>query len=155
MNAEVKEYRGWGTALILPLETHRALKGPLGRKKIMFSVLKRKADSSEVSASEGLEIAAFRQMVDQMPINVMTCDLVEFKINYVNQSTLDTAKTLEHVLPVKADELLGTCVDIFHKDPAHQRRLLSDPTNLPHQAQITVAGEILDLLVTAIYDASG
>ncbi|MGY9005281.1 MAG: methyl-accepting chemotaxis protein [Alphaproteobacteria bacterium] len=121
----------------------------------MFSVLKRKADSSEVSASEGLEIAAFRQMVDQMPINVMTCDLVEFKINYVNQSTLDTAKTLEHVLPVKADELLGTCVDIFHKDPAHQRRLLSDPTNLPHQAQITVAGEILDLLVTAIYDASG
>ncbi|MBT4006835.1 MAG: methyl-accepting chemotaxis protein [Rhodospirillales bacterium] len=121
----------------------------------MFSALKKKVGPSEVSTSGELETAAFRQMVDQMPINVMTCDLVEFKINYVNQSTLDTAKTLEAVLPVKADQLVGTCVDIFHKNPAHQRKLLSDPANLPHKAQITVADEILDLLVTAIYDASG
>ena len=75
-------------------------------------------------------------MLGTLPINVMTCDLRSFKINYANQSTIDTLRTIEHALPVKADKLVGTSIDVFHKHPEHQRRMLSDPKNLPHKARI-------------------
>jgi methyl-accepting chemotaxis protein len=43
-------------------------------------------------------------------------------------------------------------VDIFHKRPEYQRRLLADPRNLPHRATISLGDEKLDLLVSPIYD---
>ena len=114
-------------------------------------------DLREVSAivSTDTSLTVYRQMVDDMPVNVLTCDLQEFKIDYANKASVRTLKELEHVLPIKASDLIGTCVDIFHKDPSMQRRLLADPKNLPHSAIIEIAGEKLDLLVTAIYDESG
>ena len=36
-----------------------------------------------------------------------------------------------------------------------QRRILSDPNNLPHRALIDVGPEKLDLLASAIHDAQG
>ncbi len=97
----------------------------------------------------------FRAMVDLMPINVMTCDPKDFRIDYANRSTIETLTRIEHVLPVKAKDLVGTSIDVFHKNPGHQRRLLSDPGNLPHQARISIGGEVLDLRVTAVFDAQG
>lgn len=105
--------------------------------------------------ASGLPDAAFRHMVDAMPVNVMVCDLKDLRISYINEATRSTLKKIEHVLPVKVDALLGQSIDIFHKDPSHQRRLLADPKNLPHRARITIGGEVLDLLVTAIRDQSG
>ena len=55
-------------------------------------------------------------------------------------------------MPIKADQILGQSIDIFHKRPEHQRKLLSDPSNLPHRASIQVGPETLDLLVSPIYD---
>ena len=112
----------------------------------MLRKLNRSASSGEVAAS------AFKQMVEDMPVAVMTCDLKDFRINYVNKATLDGLKAIESVLPVKADEIVGQCIDIFHKNPAHQRRLLSDPKNLPFKGKIEIGGEVLDLYVTAIMD---
>ncbi len=97
----------------------------------------------------------FGQMLDLMPVSVMTCDLQDFTITYANQSSLVALKSIEHVLPVTADNIVGESIDIFHKNPAHQRQLLSDPKNLPHHTRITVGGEWLDLNVTALYDAKG
>jgi methyl-accepting chemotaxis protein len=97
----------------------------------------------------------FKKMVDDMPVNVMTCDPKDFKINYVNKTSLDTLAKLEHLLPCKASELFGQCVDIFHKDPSHQRRILSDPANLPYSAKIKLGDETLDLLATAVRDDAG
>ena len=103
----------------------------------------------------GLTDSNFRQMVENLPINVMTCDLQDFRITYANAATLASVRQLEHVLDIKADDLVGTCIDVFHKDPSHQRRLLADPSNLPHNAIIDIGGEKLDLLVTAITDQAG
>lgn len=100
------------------------------------------------------EQARLKQMVDRMPLAIMTCDL-DLKINYVNQSSVETLRTLESYLPIKADQLLGQSIDIFHKNPAHQRRLLGDPKNLPHKARIKVGPETLELRVSAIHDAAG
>ena len=95
------------------------------------------------------------QMVDDMPINVMMCDANDFTITYMNKSTTSTLKGLEHLLPAKADELVGQCIDIFHKNPEHQRRLLADPSNLPHAANIKLGDEQLSLKVNAIRNKAG
>ena len=99
--------------------------------------------------------ARLLQMVNNMPINVMACDPVEFKINFMNTTSLETLRKLQHLLPVKADDLVGQCIDIFHKNPTHQRRLLSDPKNLPYRAAIKLGDESLDLSVSAIRDKGG
>ena len=117
-----------------------------------IGTLWRTVDDLRGAVAENVRV---KQMIESLPINVMTANLDEFKIDYANQATLDTVRSLEHVMPVKADDLVGTCIDTFHKDPSHQRRLLSNPANLPHQAVIEFAGEYLDLLVTAVNDADG
>ena len=96
-----------------------------------------------------------RRMVDNMPINVMMCDPETFKINYVNSTSLKTLKTVEHLLPIKVDAVLGSTIDIFHKMPEMQRKLLSNPANLPHKANIQLSNEVLELNVSAIVDDSG
>jgi methyl-accepting chemotaxis protein len=90
-------------------------------------------------------------MMENAPINVLYAD-TDFKLQYMNPASNKTLKTLEQYLPDKVDNLVGQSIDIFHKNPAHQRKILSDPKNLPHSAQIQLGPEILDLLVSPIYD---
>ncbi len=101
------------------------------------------------------ELAAFRQMVDAMPVNVMMAEPENFTITYINKASVETLRKLEHLLPCRADQFVGRSIDIFHANPSHQRRLLSDPRNLPHRAQIALGDELLDLLVSPICDARG
>ncbi len=86
----------------------------------------------------------------------------DLKITYVNQSTLELLKTHEQILKqlypgFSADEekLLGTCIDVFHKNPAHQRQLLADPSNLPYETDIQLGPLTVSLNVTGIFDAEG
>ncbi len=94
-------------------------------------------------------------MVDNMPINVMMCDTENFTVNYINQTSINTLRTVEHLLPVKATEILGKSVDIFHKNPSHQRNILKDPSNMPYHSKINLGDQVLDLHVSAIKDKSG
>ena len=94
-------------------------------------------------------------MVENMPINVMLCDPEDFVINYANKTSVETLRDLEMYLPITADEVVGSCIDIFHKHPEHQRALLSDPANLPHHARFKLGEEMLDLNASAIVDAGG
>ena len=100
------------------------------------------------------EMARVMSMMENAPINVLYADL-DLRIQYVNPSSAKTLKTLEQYLPCKVEDLVGQNIDIFHKNPAHQRGILKDPKNLPHRASINVGPEVLDLLVSAIYDNSG
>ena len=97
----------------------------------------------------------FQQMVEYMPVGVMLCDLDTFEITYANKFSIEALKSIQSVLPVPAEQIVGQCVDIFHKNPAHQRALLKDPNRLPFDTRITVGTEKLDLLVTALRDSSG
>ena len=117
-----------------------------------FGILWHGVGALRNSVEESLRLG---QMVENMPINIMSCDPVSFKIDYANKKTLETVKSLEHIMPIKADALVGTCIDIFHKNPAHQRGLLADPKNLPHQAVIEFGGEFLDLSVSAMTNSKG
>ena len=98
------------------------------------------------------EVAKVNSMMENAPINVLFADIESFEITYINPASIKTLKTMEQYLPVRVDQLQGQCIDILHKNPEHQRKILSDPNNLPHRAQIQVGPEVLDLLVSAIYD---
>jgi methyl-accepting chemotaxis protein len=101
------------------------------------------------------ETAKLMQMLYTMPINVMLADKKTFEINYVNQTSVKTLAPLNHLLPVPSDKVLGQCIDIFHKHPQHQRRMLADPSNLPHRALIKLGEETLEPNVSAVNDADG
>jgi methyl-accepting chemotaxis protein len=100
------------------------------------------------------ETSRISQIVESMTNNILYAD-VDFKIQYANPASIRTLKQLEHLLPIKADQILGQSIDAFHKNPAHQRNFLADSKNLPHQTQIQLGDEILDLNVAAINDQNG
>lgn len=113
----------------------------------MLGKLKKRSASS-------LSNQAMANMVDNMPVAVMTCDVKNFVINYVNEATIEGLKQIEDVLPCKAEDIVGQCIDIFHKNPEHQRKMLADPSNLPHQTVIEIGGQSLDLLVSPLYEGN-
>ena len=77
-----------------------------------------------------VELTRIKQMVENAPVNMMYADL-DLKIQYMNPRARQTLKKLEAHLPMKVDQMIGQTIDIFHKQPEHQRRLLADPRNLP------------------------
>ncbi|MCG8545402.1 MAG: methyl-accepting chemotaxis protein [Alphaproteobacteria bacterium] len=115
----------------------------------------RMANALAVLRDEVVRAFELGQMVEDMPLSVMMCDIKDFSITYINKAANETLKSLESVLPVPVDQLVGQNIDVFHKNPEHQRRLLSDPNNLPHTATIQVGDEHLALKVSAIRDKSG
>lgn len=95
-----------------------------------------------------------QQMVENATVRLIMADR-DFKIVYMNPASIQALRKLEHLLPCRVDDILGKSVDVFHKNPEMQRRILNDPKNLPHRATIRLGDELLDLNVSAIRDASG
>ncbi len=100
------------------------------------------------------EVSRIRSMLESLPINVLYCDR-DLTIRYANPASVRKLSTLESFIPIRAEDLVGTNIDVFHKNPTDQRRLLGDPANLPHSAQISVGPEILLLDVSAVTDQEG
>ncbi len=112
---------------------------------------------SIVTARENFAVDSERlfEMVDKMPINVMMCDPETLEITFMNEASKATLLGLQQFLPVQVDDMVGTCIDIFHKNPENQRRILRDPANLPWRAKINVGPETLQLNISAIVGADG
>ncbi len=98
------------------------------------------------------ETYTLKHMVDDMPLNIMTADPSEnFAITYNNNASKQTLQKLQRHLFASAN---GTqTIDMFYKDPAAIRALLTDPKNLPHQTKITLGDEVLDLKISAVRNA--
>lgn len=123
------------------------------REGRLVKVVKYATDATAMVKMRG-EMALFKPMVESAKVNLMLCDL-DFNIKYINPASLTTLAKIEQHLPVKASQVVGSKIDIFHKDPAHQRSMLATDKNLPHNAKIRVGPETLDLNAVAIYDADG
>jgi methyl-accepting chemotaxis protein len=107
----------------------------------------------DVSARQTAESELMRRgsILECAPTNVMMADR-DLMIIYVNPAMLATLYKLERYLPVKPDNVWGSTIDVFHRNPSHQRKLLSDPRNLPFRGNITIGPEVIEIQVTAIYD---
>ncbi len=114
-----------------------------------------KIDSYVLSWSICTEREKLNIMFNEMPMNVMMADPKEFKINYINQTSLNTLKAIEHLLPIKISEIKGICIDVFHKNPQKIRDILKNPDNLPYKAKIKLGDQMLSLEVSAIMGKNG
>ncbi len=97
--------------------------------------------------------------LEQSQNNILLCDR-NLVITYANSTAKKTLTALEpaikKVLPkFNVSTVVGTCIDEFHLDPSKQRRILSDPANMPHRADIQIGPLTLSLLVTAVMSPSG
>jgi methyl-accepting chemotaxis protein len=100
------------------------------------------------------DLNRIKQMVDNAPINLMYADL-DLKMRYMNPKAEQTLKRLEAHLPIKVHQMIGQSIDIFHKAPEHQRRILADPRNLPRTTTIKVGPELFELNINAMLDQNG
>jgi methyl-accepting chemotaxis protein len=100
-------------------------------------------------------ISRFLQMLDHMPFGVMTADASSLKIVYTNRTIRELLSGVADHVPVSVDEIVGSSIDIFHDDAESQRKLLSDPANLPYRGRVKIGNENFDLIATAIVDADG
>lgn len=118
------------------------------------------ADAKAVS-TEQEKMSIHQNALDSMTTPVMMVDK-DFKIIYYNQSTIKLLGELEPVFREiwpqfrATDEFLdGACIDMFHKHPEHQRRLLADPRNLPYKTDIRVKDYAIELQVAGNFDVKG
>ena len=96
----------------------------------------------------------FTQIVENTSVRLILADR-NFDIVYMNPASKQALTRLQHLLPCPVDDIIGKSIDIFHKQPERQRRVVADPRNLPHRANINLGDEVLDLSVSALKDASG
>lgn len=115
-------------------------------------------DVTELRQKEN-EQARLQVAVDgcQSPMIMINRD---FEITYANDATVELLKKYQdkfkEVWPsFRVDGVMGACIDMFHKNPQHQRTLLDDPNNLPYQTDIEINGLKFALTVSAQMDAQG
>jgi len=81
-------------------------------------------------------------------------------VTYANEATYELFRSavdeFRKMWPdFNPEDIIGTCIDRFHKDPSHQRRILSDPSNLPFFTDISVGDLKINLNIGAIFDRDG
>nr|WP_087022287.1 aerotaxis transducer Aer2 [Thaumasiovibrio subtropicus] len=118
---------------------------------------------SDVTALRAKEddISRLRSAVDQAQTAMVMIDR-DFLITYANEKTLELFKVHEAAFrtvwsgfTASEEWLMGRCIDEFHKNPPHQRQMLSDPSNLPYKTDISIADVLIELNVAAIRDSEG
>lgn len=110
--------------------------------------------AGNVDGSSDVRIASALQTVDQ---NVMIAD-VDFNIVYMNQTMVAMMKNAEadlrqELTGFSADALMGTNIDIFHKNPAHQRSMVQGLTTA-FRTEITAGGRTFALIANPVFDAN-
>lgn len=115
-------------------------------------------ERQEESAYQLDTAARLQTAIDQVSANVMIADS-NLNIVYMNHAMsefmTEREAQLQTALPdLKADEIMGANIDIFHKNPAHNRAML-DSIKEPTIANIEVAGYHLALNVIPVYNRAG
>ena len=90
---------------------------------------------------------------------VMVVD-TDLKVTFVNDATMklfEAAETqFKQLWPdFEARAIIGTCIDVFHRNPEHQRALLRDPSKMPFVTEIKLVDLTVRLYVTINLDAQG
>jgi methyl-accepting chemotaxis protein len=116
-------------------------------------------DSITKQAEINKVMTRLKTALDNTSTNVLVCDRT-YTIVYSNRASVTTLRQREgeirKVFPSFAvDKVVGSCIDSYHKNPAHQRQLLDNPKNLPYRSEIKVGSLTLDLNASAIISDSG
>ena len=99
------------------------------------------------------------QALDLVSGAVMIVDR-NFLVTHVNNATRElltrNRDNFRKIWPnFEPERIVGMCIDTFHRDPSHQRRMLADPSLLPHRVDIAVGDLQFSLTVHAALDEAG
>ncbi len=116
-------------------------------------------DENDLEQDFEEEVFFLQSSLDSAKTAIMMIDR-DLVITYANQSTIDILKnneeTLRSLYPgFDSNHVIGTCIDTFHKNPEHQRKLLDDPRNLPYETDIHVGPLVFAIRVAAQYNYNG
>ena len=112
-------------------------------------------EAFEKQLADRLQATRMAQLVENASVCFMVAD-PNGHIVYINPATRRLFKKFEHLLPVPVDRLVGSNFDIFHKNPAHQRRMIQSPeASFPHTAQVRFGDYDLRITAFAVRDATG
>ncbi len=118
-----------------------------------------KKTSSPAAASHPTLTPLLVSALERVSSAVMFVDR-DLKIIYANETSRQLlGNNAEHFRKLwpgfDPKNMMGVCIDVFHKDPSHQRRMLADASRLPHRAQIQVGPLTFELKISANMDAQG
>ncbi|GAB4516704.1 MAG: hypothetical protein Tsb0010_00650 [Parvularculaceae bacterium] len=90
--------------------------------------------------------------------NVMIAD-ADHNIVYMNETMVEMLRAAEADIRTElkefdVDNLIGTNIDLFHKDPSHQRAMLASLSG-SHETAISVGGRNFDLIASPVIDSTG
>ena len=114
---------------------------------------KNEDEAAQTEDSKHLESMTSALQVCQANIMIADADL---NISYLNDSVTEMLSANEHKLQrdlpnFNVASLVGQNIDVFHKNPSHQRGLLANLRTV-YKTQITVAGLTFDLIATPVFD---
>ncbi len=119
------------------------------RTRVGFEV----ADSRRIA----VEATRIRQALDVAAANVMVADSsydIVYTNNSLRQMLTGAQQDIRSVLPqFDADKVVGSNIDQFHRNPAHQRELLARLTGT-HRTRLTFGTRKIDLGITPVMDGS-
>ena len=120
---------------------------------LMNMVRSRVAESEAKNYDAAKSAAILTTAMNSASTNLMVAD-VDFNIKSINASLeamfARNEKQLQTALPnFKASQVVGSNMDIFHKNPAHQRQMVHSFTS-PWTGELKVAGLVLKLTVVPI-----
>ncbi len=119
----------------------------------------KKSKASALSAApKALDNLRIMSALDVVATNVMLAD-ADYNIIYTNgalREMLNAAEAdIRKDLPAfSAARVIGTNIDSFHKNPAHQRGMLAN-LKTTHRTQLKIGGRTFNLIVNPIYDDQG
>ncbi|MDX8389943.1 MAG: methyl-accepting chemotaxis protein [Mariprofundaceae bacterium] len=110
--------------------------------------------TNEKNEAERIKVA-----MDQLSGNVMMGD-TDYNIIYMNDAVTDFMRAsvteFRKALPnFNPDTLMGTCIDIFHKDPSHQRRLLDGLTSTYTSGDLPMGDMTVQVIASPVVSETG
>ncbi|MGI9486449.1 MAG: methyl-accepting chemotaxis protein [Geminicoccaceae bacterium] len=134
-----------GNAVVVPCLTHGDELGLLARS--LSKVLQK-----------GLEAIRLRQALDRCNTMVMVANRRN-EIVYINPALHQHLKTYDAAIRAdlpnfSADSIMGCSMDIFHKDPTHNRHIVEN-LKTTHKVAIDVGGRRLQLGLNPVLNESG
>lgn len=111
-----------------------------------FGKLARASEKLRQSVEDAYRL---KQMVDEMPTNVLTVDAKTGTINYANKAITQTIKKLQDDLEIDAsDSLVGQKIDGLRTS---SEKLMNE-TNLPMSQNLKIGLDVIDVKATAIHN---
>jgi methyl-accepting chemotaxis protein len=121
----------------------------------MQDVLRANIEAEQRTAAENARI---KMSLDSSTANVMVTD-TDYNIIYFNDAlremlTIAESDIRKDLPGFSVDKLMGSNIDIFHKNPAHQRDILDKITE-PYTAKLSIGGRTIRVIASPIIDEQG